>query len=58
LRNKKFTWLDDHDIQNTAWKDLEPASPHYLFIEEDQEGRKTYQEFVNVQDICKHLGGK
>lgn len=51
LRDKKFEWLNNHDLENTDWKSIEPNSPFYFLIEEDQEGRRKYQDFVGVQNI-------
>lgn len=51
LRNKKFEWLDSHDIETTAWKEILPESASYLFITRDQAGWKTYKNFVGINDI-------
>ncbi len=51
LRDKKFEWLDKHDFENTEWKNIEPSSPFYFFIEKNEEGREKYQDFVAVQSI-------
>lgn len=51
IRQKKFGWLNDHDIDNTEWKEIDPSTPSYFFIKRDEEGWKKYKDFVGVQDI-------
>ncbi|MBU0569666.1 N-6 DNA methylase, partial [Patescibacteria group bacterium] len=51
VRKKKFEWLESHDIENTKWKILNPESPSYLLINRNEEGWKTYKNFVEIGDI-------
>lgn len=51
LRDKKFEWLDKHDIENTNWEGISPVSPAYYFVKRDEKGWKTYKDFVKVTDI-------
>ena len=51
LRNKKFEWLDNHDVETSSWKEINPTTPSYYFTKKNEEGWKIYKEFVDVQDI-------
>lgn len=31
-RESKYRWLWEHDVANTAWKELKPQSPEYFLI--------------------------
>ena len=50
-RQTKYDWLDDHHVENTKWTKLEPNSPHYLFIPQDDKLRKEYEENWKVTDM-------
>lgn len=51
LREKKFDWLDKHDIEDTNWGTINPVNPSYFFIKRDDEGWKAYKDFVGINDI-------
>lgn len=51
LRNKKFGWLDNNDIETTGWEEITPDSPSYLFVNRDDEGWNKYKDFVDINDI-------
>lgn len=51
LRDKKFEWLDNHDIEDTNWDLINPASPSYFFIKRNEEGWNVYKDFVGIPDI-------
>ncbi len=51
LRNNKYDWLDEHDLNNTNWTELKPQSPFYFFKEQDYELNEVYQKFISVNDL-------
>lgn len=51
LRDKKFKWLNNHDINNTEWKNINPKKPFYFFVKKDETGWNIYKDFVKVTDI-------
>lgn len=51
LRDKKFDWLDNHDIENTNWEGISPVSPSYFLVKRDEKGWNKYKDFVGVNDI-------
>ena len=50
-RQIKYDWLDEHQVENTPWKKLEPISPHYLFVPQDIRRRKEYERGWKVTDM-------
>jgi hypothetical protein len=50
-RQTKYDWLDEHQVENTPWKKLEPTSPDYLFIPQDTRRRKEYERGWKVTDM-------
>ena len=50
-RERKYAWLDDHDLKHTDWEELKPASPFYLFVPRDEAGSQRYQEFIRVTEV-------
>lgn len=51
LREKKFEWLDKHDLKNTEWKILNPNTPSYFFVEKNEDVWDVYKNFTNLVDI-------
>ncbi len=51
LREKKFEWLDSHDVENTNWINLRPISPDYMFERTDTTKSNRYMNFVPVNEI-------
>lgn len=51
LRDKKFEWLNKHDVEDTGWSKITPSSPSYYFVKRDEEGWKKYKDFVGINDI-------
>lgn len=48
LRQKKYDWLDSHDVKTTKWRALKPCSPSCLFVPRDEEASKRYESFVSL----------
>ncbi len=51
LREKKYSWLEKHNISNTKWKDIKPQSEFYLFIPQDVKLLKQYQSYKRITEI-------
>ena len=51
LREKKYKWLERHDVANTKWQKFSPVEPFYFFIPRSREGWGSYQSFWKVTDI-------
>jgi len=51
LREEKYAWLDKNSVQSTKWQKLEPASPSYIFVPQQNEGREEYESFPRIDEI-------
>lgn len=51
LREQKYAWLEKHDISETAWCNLQPKSPFYLFVPKDEYFFAFYNAFIPVTEI-------
>ena len=51
LRRDKYSWLNTHDIADTAWQEITPQSPSYFFVPFDYEGWREYEQGWKVTDI-------
>ncbi len=47
----KYSWLAEHDVTTTEWSKLEPNSPFYLFIPQDEVLRSEYEQGKKVTEI-------
>ena len=52
----KYEWLSAHDIANTDWIELEPKTPHYLFVPRDEELLDQYEAAWSVATIFSPNG--
>ncbi|OGM61502.1 hypothetical protein A2961_04105 [Candidatus Woesebacteria bacterium RIFCSPLOWO2_01_FULL_39_21] len=51
LREKKFKWLESHDVEDTEWKTLTPVEPFYFFVKKEDKGWDIYKNFVAINNI-------
>ena len=51
LREDKYDWLLQNEIETTKWKKLSPKSEFYFFIPRDEKLAKTYKKYLKVTDI-------
>lgn len=51
LREKKYTYLQKHNIEKTTWTQLHPIAPLYLFVPRDEKRSKRFLSYWSVQDI-------
>jgi hypothetical protein len=56
LREKKYDWLESHDVENTNWNEIFPKSEFYLFVPRDERLLKQYEQWQKVNDILPHNG--
>ena len=49
-RQSKYAWLDAHDRGSTQWRELNPASPFYLFVPRDEALQAQYRRFISVSE--------
>ncbi len=47
----KYHWLDENDISSTAWQELQPDSPFYLFKPQNINLRSEYDQFWKINQI-------
>ena len=50
-REEKYRILSESDVQNTAWRELRPTSPLYLFAPQETERREEYEHGWALTDI-------
>ncbi|HEX9430655.1 MAG TPA: type ISP restriction/modification enzyme, partial [Candidatus Bathyarchaeia archaeon] len=42
LREAKYAWLWEHDVEGTKWRTLKPSEPQYFFVPKSGAGRSEY----------------
>jgi predicted helicase len=52
-KNKKYAWLNEHEIAKTDWKDVKPDKPFYLFCPQDKDLQEKYNTFRKITDVMK-----
>ena len=50
-REQKYRWLSDHGSADTAWVQLEPAPPFYLFEPFDDTGTGAYYGWPAINEV-------
>jgi predicted helicase len=57
-RLKKLRWLAARDVESTAWVDLDPPAPSYLFVGRDARLEEAYARGIPLTEIfLKHSVG-
>jgi predicted helicase len=51
LREKKYDWLNTHDVTTTKWKKISPKSEYYLFFPRDEKLLSVYERYMKITDI-------
>jgi type I restriction-modification system DNA methylase subunit len=51
LREKKYDWLLENDINTANWKKLNSTSPYYFFIPREEKGRESFEKYWRITDI-------
>lgn len=55
-RKGKYQWLLENDFTTTAWKELQPQAPFYLFVPQDGDLRKEYEMGWKITDFMRVNG--
>jgi len=55
-RKEKFGLLEDGDVDSTAWSELAPNAPDYLFVSRDASFAEEYESGWKVTEIFPHGG--
>jgi len=50
-RERKYRWLETHDVFNTPWQKVHPTSPFYLFVPQDESLSNIYNTFIPIPEI-------
>ena len=50
-REEKYRALSESDVHTTAWTELEPTSPHYLFVPQETAHLAEYERGWEISDI-------
>ncbi len=50
-REEKYQMLAERDVQTTAWRELQPTAPLYLFVPQETERREEYEQGWALPDI-------
>ncbi len=51
LRERKYSWLLEHDVASTEWAELSPQTPFYLFVPQDTNVLAEYESGWKITDI-------
>jgi predicted helicase len=51
LRELKYEYLLERELENTDWKELEPTSPFYFFVPRVETGYEEYETWWQIVDI-------
>jgi len=51
LREDKYKWLENHEVENSQYKEISPSSPQYFFIPRNIEGLKQYEGWPTLYKI-------
>ena len=50
-RESKYDWLLNNSFNTENWKEINPASPFYFFVEIEERGKEVYERFVKIAEI-------
>jgi len=51
LREEKYKWLEEHDVENTKWQEISSKDPYYFLVPKEEKGWKKYEKFWKITDI-------
>ena len=52
-RDKKYRILSQNNVQSTTWYELQPESPHYLFVKHSTDYSTEYESGWQISDILQ-----
>ncbi len=50
-REKKYAWLEGHDVNSTDWQEIEKREPLFLFVQKDYGLLSEYEHGLNLADL-------
>ena len=50
-REPKYSWLDGHEVADTAWQELEPRPDFYLFVPRDEARARLFERCPKVTEV-------
>lgn len=50
-REDKYKFLDNHNVSDTNWVNLNPKEPYWFFVPKEFKGEEKYKDFYSVKDI-------
>lgn len=53
-KKEKYKFLENHNVKNTKWQNLEIKGPYYFFIPKDFGLEEKYNKFISIKDIFKN----
>ena len=56
MRSSKYDWLQENSVATTAWVDVLPTEPQYLFTPQDAELMSEYESFWSIRSIFDQNG--
>lgn len=51
LREDKYNWLSENDIETTNWQEIRPKPEFYLFIPREEALLEAYNKYLKITDI-------
>lgn len=51
LREDKYNWLSENDIETTNWQEIKPKPEFYLFIPREEALLEAYNKYLKITDI-------
>jgi len=51
LRDKKYNWLLTNDINSTEFEELQPHTPFYFFIPQEERYAELYNKYWKITDV-------
>jgi len=54
-REKKYKFLDNHNVSDTEWIKLEPKEPYWFFVPKEFGEEEKYKKFLKLQDIFNNF---
>lgn len=55
LREEKYKFLENHDIKNTEWREIEIKEPYCFFVLKDFRSSEKYNNFILLKDIFNYF---
>ena len=53
-RKEKLQFLEENTLESIKWQELTPNEPNFWFLQKDETGIESYQEFIGLIDIFEN----